>query len=1166
MGGSDGSIVIDTELDQTGFEKGSDKLLDRVENLTQAVDTLGDNMMSSFQALTPILQSIAENTASIYAVMTNQGQQAAQAVQQINEAQEQAAASTGRATQAVGSYDKQLAKLQQQIDTAKGKLSDYYQAIAEIQASTDESLAQTTSDDQAVHILEIEKIQIDEINQKYAAKLAALEQLESEYARVAAARDAANKPLPDINDDGQAGADGFRDVSEAEQEAAQSAGQLHDGLDDVDQELQQKVVDSEKAKQSFNGLRTVMAFVGSAALGMAKNFAKIGFNVLAKGAKKAVSGLRSFSSQAKSASLTSNGLVKALTSIKTMLKSRIKRMFIGYLMNEVKSAMSALVQYSSEFDGAISGMRNATTELAGNLAVTSSNLVNAVAPAITTIINLVSQATSYLSAFFAMLGGKSTVTVAKKQTDSYADSLSGAAGAAKELDKANKTLGIDELNVFSNDSDSGGGGAGDASDMYEDVSIDNLLPEDISNWFDRIKAAFKEGDWYGIGHIIAEGLNSALGVVDGWIDSTLRPAAVTWAARIAEPINGLVDGLDWTQLGKTFAGGLNTVFDTANTFLTALNFKNLGAGIGKALNGLFDNLDWGLVGATFANGWNAIIGSIYGIVTTVGWAGIGIAIAESVGSWFSNVDWNTLAMTVSTGWNGIVAALHSFITETDWPGMAATLAQSINTLASNINWAEMGATLSSGIKSAFAFLTTAIREINWYGLGQDVKTFLVNIDWGGICSAMFEAIGSALGGLAMFIWGVIEDAWNSVVGWWHDVAFEDGQFTIQGLLDGIWRAICDIGTWIKTNIFDPFINGFKSVFGIHSPSTVMAEQGNFIIEGLLKGITNAWSAITGFFSTALSTLKNTLSSAWDSIRTTASTKWNDLKSTVSTAFTNLKTNLTTTGNNIKSAISSAWDSVKTTASTKWANISNTVSTLWSNLKTSVGEVEWTSIGSNLVSGIKSGISNAWSSFSGFVSDKFSSVVDSVKGVFGINSPSKVFAEIGEYLDEGLIVGLKSGETGLLSSVKNLAGSVTDTMNDVSPELNITGPAMVSGLSNVADTLSGVAQTFAAIADALTAMGGLQVPSIAAGKVVPYQTRIASSSGDTGATDALSAAMTTGNAELIAVLHEMLERLERAIEQNGGDFYIGDDQIVRSYNRGNRARGVQVSRGAFADAY
>lgn len=1300
MGGSDGSIVIDTELDQTGFEKGSDELLDRVENLTQAVDTLGDNMMSSFQALTPILQSIAENTASIYAAMTNQGQQAAQAVQQINEAQEQAAASTGRATQAAGSYDKQLAKLQKQIDTARGKLSDYYQAVAEIQASTDASLAQTTSDDQAVHILGIEKIQIDEVNQKYAAKLAALEQLEAEYARVAAARDAANKPLPDIDADGQAGADGLREVSEAEQEAAQSAGQLHDGLDDVDQELQQKVVDSEEAKQSFNGLRTVMALVGNAALSTAKNFAKIGFNALAKGAKKAVSWLKSFSSQAKSSSLTSNGLVKALTSVKTMLKSRVKRMFISYLMNEIRSAMSALVQYSSAFDGAISGMRNATTELAGNLAVSFSNLVNAVAPAITTIVNLVSRATSYLSAFFAMLGGKSTVTAAKKQIDSYADSLSAAAGAAKDLDKANKTLGIDELNVFSND-DNSGGGAGDASDMYEDVSIDSLLPEDVSNWFDRIKAAFAEGDWYGIGRIISEGLNSALGVVDGWIDGTLRPAAVTWAARIAEPINGLVDGLDWTLLGKTFADGLNTVFGTANTFLTTLNFKNLGAGIGKALKGLFNNLDWGLVGTTFANKWNALIDLIYGVVSTVNWPGAGAGIATFIMGWFTAIKWDTLALTVAIGLNGITAVLYSFLTGTDWIGMATQLGSSLNTLFSITNWGLIGQTFVEGFNTVIRFLEAAIAAIDWLGIGTGIANLLkgaVNtIDWSSIGSLLSDGViglGTAIVGFVSEIdWtdlgyslvAGIGDAiksvdWIGVVATLGAVAvsivggFADlilgalagivdlladgfsalGLDSVAGFLRGIADGLLGIGVWIKTNVIDPVVNWFKSLLGIHSPSTVFAEMGDYVVQGFLLGISNAWSGVINFFTGAISALtsmlsaawngivttagaawnglkttvtnafegaknglisiaggiqsglssawttvksvassawsgikstvtsafentksgaistaenlKSELSSAWENVKSTASTAWDTLKSTVSTTFTNLKTSLTTTGDNIKSSISSTWESVKTTAGTKWTNISTTVSTLWNNLKTDVGKMDWTSIGSNLVAGVKTGIQNAWSSFKSWVTSTFSSVIDSVKGVFGINSPSKVFAEIGEYLDEGLVVGLKSGESGLLSSVKNLAGSVTDTMNDVSPDLNITGPAMVNDLSNVADTLFGIARTFAAIADALTSMGGLQVPSIAAGNVVPYQTRIAPSNSDMGTTDALSAAIATGNAELIAVLHEMLERLERAIEQNGGDFYIGDDQIVRSYNRGNRARGVQVSRGAFADAY
>lgn len=32
------------------------------------------------------------------------------------------------------------------------------------------------------------------------------------------------------------------------------------------------------------------------------------------------------------------------------------------------------------------------------------------------------------------------------------------------------------------------------------------------------------------------------------------------------------------------------------------------------------------------------------------------------------------------------------------------------------------------------------------------------------------------------------------------------------------------------------MKGFTAAFGIHSPSTVMAEQGGYIIDGLLKGV------------------------------------------------------------------------------------------------------------------------------------------------------------------------------------------------------------------------------------------------------------------------------------------------------------------------------------------
>lgn len=66
------------------------------------------------------------------------------------------------------------------------------------------------------------------------------------------------------------------------------------------------------------------------------------------------------------------------------------------------------------------------------------------------------------------------------------------------------------------------------------------------------------------------------------------------------------------------------------------------------------------------------------------------------------------------------------------------------------------------------------------------------------------------------------------------------------------------------------------------------------------------------------------------------------------------------------------------------------------------------IGKNIVKGVYQGILNMASWFKGKVKDFFSGIVDSVKGVLGIHSPSKVFAGIGQYMMQGLANGLDSG--------------------------------------------------------------------------------------------------------------------------------------------------------------
>ena len=65
------------------------------------------------------------------------------------------------------------------------------------------------------------------------------------------------------------------------------------------------------------------------------------------------------------------------------------------------------------------------------------------------------------------------------------------------------------------------------------------------------------------------------------------------------------------------------------------------------------------------------------------------------------------------------------------------------------------------------------------------------------------------------------------------------------------------------------------------------------------------------------------------------------------------------------------------------------------------------IGGYLIQGFINGIKEKWEKLKNTVKNIFKGITDFVKNIFGIHSPSKVFSEIGGYLDEGLVKGIKN---------------------------------------------------------------------------------------------------------------------------------------------------------------
>lgn len=330
---------------------------------------------------------------------------------------------------------------------------------------------------------------------------------------------------------------------------------------------------------------------------------------------------------------------------------------------------------------------------------------------------------------------------------------------------------------------------------------------------------------------------------------------------------------------SAFADKLKEIFENLKKYFKNQDWKGLGkylaSGVNKAFQYLYDVLNW-------KNVKDKVVPFIKGLT-------------ETFNSFVDNIDWELIGRTVGTAINTLINIIYELITGIDWKNLGVKFGEGINGLFAEIDWTKAGETLGEAIKGLLDLIIGFLEETDWQLIGNSVADFIGGIDWTGITNRLFEGLGAALGALTAFLWGLIEDAWNSVVEWWREVAFEDGKFTMKGLLEGILEGLKDIGTWIVENIFNPFINGFKEAFGIHSPSTVMAEMGKFIIQGLLNGIKSLFPDMEDVldelkknFSEKLSNIKKDWDEKWDLFADKISEVWGNIKSTVSSAIDEIK--------------------------------------------------------------------------------------------------------------------------------------------------------------------------------------------------------------------------------------------------------------------------------------
>lgn len=858
------------------------------------------------------------------------------------------------------------------------------------------------------------------------------------------------------------------------------------------------------------------------------------------------------------------------TSLGRIAMYRMVRMLLNQISKAIKEGTNNVYQYSKAFGGTFASSMDRVSSsflyFKNSIGAAVTPLMNALAPAIEYVIDRAVALINVLNQLFAKLTGASTWTKAIKTQTEYAEAVGGAADAAKSL-----TAGFDELNVLSDSSSGGGASVPDYGSMFEEMKLDS----GFATWVDEIKKAISDGDWVSVGTILGN------------------------------KVNEVVDSIDFGNIGTKAGYGIQSAFEVIYNFLDTINFDNIGKGVATLLNNAFEQIDFTLVGKTFAKKWTILVDLIYGFVTTFDWNKFGLAIADFFNGIFEEVDLTKVALTAQTLALGLFTSLQQAIQNIKWFEIGAEISNALN----EIDWISLfgnfAKTVSDALVGALDFAIGLVETLDWAKLGSDIWNSLVslvtNIDWSGLVSKAFRLLGGVIAGatslvvqLVMTIWDSLKSGWNSTVSYFNTFIEDAGGNVIKGLWNGIINALKSVGSWIKQNIFDPFITGFKNAFGIKSPSTEMETMGGFIISGLWEGIKGAWGNITAFFREKLddikrvcskawsniksvtsekwNDIKSTLSTTWGNIKSTASTTWSNMRSTMSTTWENVKSNSSTIWNNIKSSLSSTWGNVKSTASTTWSNMKTTIGTAWDNIKSGTSE-KWNAIRSNLSTtwsniksnastdsnsmktniatiwdDVKSNTSTTWNTVKSSLSTTWNSIKSTADSVFGSMKTSVT------NIWDNLWSSLKGTINAIIGGVEKMANGVINGINGMIRALNrisFSIPDWVQGLGGKSFGFN--LSTISTISIPRLADGGFP----AVGQLFIAREAGAEMVGNIGGRTAVA-----NNDQIVEGIREgVLSAMNEAMGRDYNNFdikvYLDGKQITAAVEKRQRERGAMI---------
>lgn len=359
--------------------------------------------------------------------------------------------------------------------------------------------------------------------------------------------------------------------------------------------------------------------------------------------------------------------------------------------------------------------------------------------------------------------------------DDASSGLDDATSSAKKLKKALSVLPFDQLNQLADNSDNSGtsskslgSGLGDLADSFSGIqdSLDEVLTVDetpINKWAAKIRKAFINKDWQGLGSTIADMINVGMEKIYEVISwNNVGPKITEFVNAFTTAFNSMVNGIDFDLMGRMLGAGINTAVNTLNLLLGegGIDFSGIGAKLSQLLKGAIKEIDWtglgNLIGNSFMASWKMLSGFVKDMskkdgVGITGWGKLGTAIGKALNGAIKKIDMNTIADALSGLLNGAFESLKAFTETFNWDDLATKIRDGIAKFIKDTNWKENGQALGDFISHFCTALKDSLTKDTFYEFGKGVGTFLGELPWGEILSTaadlLLTGLTSALNGL-----------------------------------------------------------------------------------------------------------------------------------------------------------------------------------------------------------------------------------------------------------------------------------------------------------------------------------------------------------------------------------------------------------------------------------